>query len=56
MFFEISISQISTSISTLLINSILDSIKTIFDLCFIDIIENCKRKQKTRNYKYKKKR
>jgi len=41
--------------STLTTSSIIDSIKTMFDLRFINIIENCERKQKIRTCKHKQK-
>jgi hypothetical protein len=44
------------STSTLITNSIIDFVKTILDLYFINIIENCERKQKTKICKRKQKR
>ncbi len=48
--------SISISISTLSTSSIFDSIKIMLDLHFINIINNCARKQKTRTRERKRKR
>jgi len=53
MFFETSISTF-TLIFTLSINFILNFIKTMFDFCLINIIENREHKQEIRNREHKK--